>query len=283
MEKYFLSLVVFVSPLFLFGQCDLNQLACLDFISVSLNSSGEYVITPDQVLVGDEECELEGISVKPNRFDCADIKVSPLKYRVIFTNGLGEETLVCWGRVKVEDKMAPQITCPPNISLPCNGDPSPKFTGFPTVTDNCAATASYSDMVILQNNPCGRNGILRTWVAEDASGNLSTPYQQKITFGGSVLGGQRAFNVNETSQVADQLKVFPNPTSDVLRITFGAETNTGLVLRLMDMNGRSVMERRIEPGRLTAALDVSAIPAGLYILRTVRGGAMGRQYKVVIQ
>lgn len=106
----------------------------------------------------------------------------------------------CWGKVKVEDKTAPTITCTPApITVTCaapdfktsngitlvfdnilnNGirDTNATVSNRPVVDENCGGyTLTYSDNV--QNMNCGTTGLIavvtRTWKAVDAQGNAAT-------------------------------------------------------------------------------------------------------------
>lgn len=90
---------------------------------------------------------------------------------------------------------------------------------------------------------------------------------------GLVLGPD---HINSNCQVFDQLSseteyletlsIFPNPSSEVLYLEGPLDQFTSL--RLIDLSGRSVVERSInqqENGKL--ALDIAGIPAGLYTLQ----------------
>jgi len=81
--------------------------------------------------------------------------------------------------VTFNDNIKPVITCPPNLTMSCNGNTNPTATGTATATDNCMNTAplliSYSD-VTSGNIPCDGT-IGRTWTATDACGNASNCLQ----------------------------------------------------------------------------------------------------------
>ncbi|MFZ1423323.1 MAG: hypothetical protein WAS55_05835, partial [Saprospiraceae bacterium] len=77
------------------------------------------------------------------------------------------------------DTAAPQITCPPNVTITCEGSTSPDSTGYADATDNCADTVTnitHSDVTV--PGPCtGDYNINRTWTAVDSCGNVSTCVQ----------------------------------------------------------------------------------------------------------
>lgn len=78
----------------------------------------------------------------------------------------------CWGNILVLDNLAPQISCPPDVTVDCTSPATPAQTGTPVVSDCSTYTLTHSS--VLQNNGC--NGtfagvITRTWTALDASNN----------------------------------------------------------------------------------------------------------------
>jgi hypothetical protein len=72
-----------------------------------------------------------------------------------------------------------------------------------------------------------------------------------------------------------QFRVYPNPAQEFLRVE---SRGGGLELRLSDLAGRELMADRSGGGELR--LDLSALPAGLYVL-TLRSG--GRQEQRLIE
>ncbi|HZV71158.1 MAG TPA: HYR domain-containing protein [Saprospiraceae bacterium] len=80
--------------------------------------------------------------------------------------------------ITVQDNVAPQITCPANITISCESSVLPAVTGALTSTDQCGTTFnSYTDVV---SQPVGCNGtgtITRHWSAIDGCANLSTCIQ----------------------------------------------------------------------------------------------------------
>ena len=71
--------------------------------------------------------------------------------------------------------------------------------------------------------------------------------------------------------VGSSLQVFPNPVTDKLHIV--NEWQSGDVIELFDMHGRRVFSQPVETGHApslqgdTIIIDMSAFPAGNYILR----------------
>lgn len=94
-------------------------------------------------------------------------------WRTIDACGLQHE---CVQTIVVNDNIPPVITCPSNISMPCNGDTSPSITGKATATDNCTNNSiiRYTDAYTAQG--CSQD-LIRTWTATDACGNVDTCVQ----------------------------------------------------------------------------------------------------------
>lgn len=79
----------------------------------------------------------------------------------------------CWGNVYVEDKLPPQMNCPPDLTVQCNASLSPAKTGSPTVSDCSGYTLTYSDQ--FQNNNCENayaGDLTRTWKAVDGNSSI---------------------------------------------------------------------------------------------------------------
>jgi len=102
--------------------------ACNDTINISVDRDCEVFISPDIVLEGSiEACENVEISV----FDQNNIEVGQLvtrqfvgqTLRVVIEEGLN----TCHSFVTIEDKLAPEIICPPNDTLRCDATFSRKY------------------------------------------------------------------------------------------------------------------------------------------------------------
>jgi hypothetical protein len=72
----------------------------------------------------------------------------------------------------------------------------------------------------------------------------------------------------------DQLLVYPNPTSDLLRVE-GPQLNAQHLVRILDTNGRLVHESTLRNG----SLDVSGLTNGSYVLQlTSEGSVLTRKF-----
>jgi hypothetical protein len=81
----------------------------------------------------------------------------------------------------------------------------------------------------------------------------------------------------ENVQAAAPMKVFPNPAKSELNVEL--ERSTGGTLALFDLNGKTVLSRAINGN--SAHINMSALPAGNYILRLVESGTASAGVKVV--
>ena len=178
-----------------------EPMVCNDLVNVSLDADGIVPLTGDLVLEGDHNpagfylVEVFGSQGQPlgNSLTCAMLNQT-LQYKA--TDQCSG--LFCTGTVKIEDKLAPVISCA-NLVLPCvvtNLNPDflselffpPLANLYPVSSDNCGpVTLSFKDNFL--NLPCAApaNGddftsavIFRTWTATDPSNNKKS-CQQNIS------------------------------------------------------------------------------------------------------
>ncbi len=155
-------------------------------------------------------------------FDCSDVgtpvMVRMRVYDVLPTNGFGDNDdgrfNECMVRVKVQDVLPPQITCPADKLLDCHADYSdiPELSsnsadGLPTfysgelagyyagASDNCGASVIVEDAGSIDN--CGEGTIIRTWTVTDDNG-YSRVCEQTIT-----LENLTPFNESDIAWPAD--------------------------------------------------------------------------------
>lgn len=87
----------------------------------------------------------------------------------------------CVQTIMLNDEIAPEITCPPAITIQCTAGTLPGTTGSPIATDNCDMSLAVTYTDVTMNGSCPQEySILRTWKAEDDCGNFST-CEQTIT------------------------------------------------------------------------------------------------------
>jgi len=88
-------------------------------------------------------------------------------------------TSTCLQVIQVVDDLAPEITCPPDITIMCDDPSDPSETGTATATDNCdpAPSITYNDVTMASGGPQSYL-IIRTWTAEDHCGNSNNCTQE---------------------------------------------------------------------------------------------------------
>ncbi|MCC6459778.1 MAG: HYR domain-containing protein, partial [Saprospiraceae bacterium] len=162
-----------------------TTVVCNDLVYISIHNDGAdcvFQVSPDDVLEGSYGCfdDYSVVLTYPfnthtfnpaNRVDYTHIGKT-LNYSLVHAISGN----VCWGQIKVEDKEAPVLTCPGNITIKCSDPTEQFFTGSPLVSDcnptvNVVDTDDYTDF-----GSCAspRAQIIRTWVATDGSGNQAS-------------------------------------------------------------------------------------------------------------
>ncbi|MBK8722154.1 MAG: HYR domain-containing protein [Saprospiraceae bacterium] len=159
---------------------------CDENTEVSLGFDGNSFIYADAVDNGSHD-NCSGIKFSASRdtfpldsivkFSCSDLKAPvQVRMRVTDSNGLYNECMV-W--VRVQDKIAPLITCPTTKYIICSDDINDTLlVGKATAKDNCGIkTLTYKDVSHL--NTCREGYVTRTWTAVDNQ-NLATSCNQTI-------------------------------------------------------------------------------------------------------
>jgi hypothetical protein len=82
----------------------------------------------------------------------------------------------CTQTITLTDDIAPNVMCPPDITLSCGANTSPAFTGEPTISDFCQSNLIVTFTDITTGPPCDIT-ISRTWTVNDGCGNVSTCIQ----------------------------------------------------------------------------------------------------------
>lgn len=111
-------------------------------------------------------------------FCCADVAKSPIMIEMRVTDAAGNSN-TCMVEARVEDKIAPWIQCPDEITIHCGQDVNDlDVTGRPTYGDNCETpTLTHTDLGSLDQ--CGVGHIRRVFKVTD-SGNRSVTCTQDI-------------------------------------------------------------------------------------------------------
>lgn len=190
------AVLLFFSPK-IFSQCNPDVMPpiaiCNELVNVSLPPNGPAVLDFDAFDNGStDDCCLGAFQLKrledgpcdsdsdPDDFAtnlsfcCQDIGQS---INVIMrVSDCAGNTNDCLVMIIVEDKVAPGLLAPADITISCDQfDPTFDSYGTPTVTDNCCIdTVIFSTNYSQFDTLCSRGTITRTFVAFDCSGNSST-------------------------------------------------------------------------------------------------------------
>ncbi len=183
------------------------------------------------------------------------------------TNDCGNtsEISIC---VITEDRTPPIFTyIPPGDTIAC-GDVW-EF-GIPTAIDNCGdAIVTFTDTEIPGDCATGY-GIVRTWMATDGCGNVSTASQTLWFLSDALL------------RPTDGLLVLPNPAVNDIFIVYDFKTQGDVRYQIYDMLGRLIGEQSVfvKPGKSRLHINVSHLPAATYVL-ALRIGELTRTEKFV--
>lgn len=162
---------------------------CVEYLVVNINSSGIACIPAESFDAGStDNCCLDSIAVKrmgePDSLfrdrvclDCNDVG-NPVMVVVRFWDCSGNFN-ECMTEVKAQDKLAPRITCPPDVTALCTDDLTDTLvTGFPVIRENCdSILVTYTDDTS-QLTMCRTGLIIRTWKVTDGVGFMATCSQQ---------------------------------------------------------------------------------------------------------
>ena len=125
------------------------------------------------------------------------------------------------------------------------------------------------------------NGIYCYFATVDANWNSAYPYVVGPTFYGTKTGA-KVTTITETVTVynpsnelsentAIEVKVFPNPSNDVLMVQLSDLIKTDVALKLVDLNGKLIDSKTIFQGSTIAYFDVSTLYSGQYIMQIGEG------------
>ena len=146
-------------------------------ITVQLNASGAASITPADVNDGSaDNCSIASYSLDQSSFDCSNVGPNTVTLTVTDVNG---NSASAPATVTVEDKVAPNITAPTNVSV--NADNGSCFAtnvelGSPINSDNCTIQSVTNNAPT--SYPVGITTV--TWTALDVHGNTSSVTQNVV-------------------------------------------------------------------------------------------------------
>lgn len=145
---------------------------CYSTIHLSLDASGNGLLTPDIVDAGSmDNCEIF-FSLSKSNFDCSDLGVNTIQ---MYTYNQGEVPLNnCWSDIVVEDKIAPTAVCYANVNVSLDASGHVTLTGAMLdggSTDNCGVDSYSFSQSDFSCADIGSHVVLMT--VSDQSGNTN--------------------------------------------------------------------------------------------------------------
>jgi hypothetical protein len=86
--------------------------------------------------------------------------------------------------------------------------------------------------------------------------------------------------IEENIDIAVNVKVYPNPASDVVNISFEEPVEGEIYITFLDSQGKLVKKDMIEATMTEKQINLQELPAGVYYLRMTKGKLVN-VYKVV--
>ena len=155
--------------------CDIQ---CIGHINLSLDETCMAEITPQMGGIGiaaDDPCYTVEVFDAHNRQVPDNIvDLEYLNEELTYKITEAECGNLCWGTITIEYKLAPQIECPPDLTVFCN---AVDFLDIPPANGGCAnyVVQLYSqEKVHLECDPIYQGYVHRTYRAEDDYGNVDT-------------------------------------------------------------------------------------------------------------
>ncbi|MFN8166607.1 MAG: T9SS type A sorting domain-containing protein [Bacteroidia bacterium] len=78
------------------------------------------------------------------------------------------------------------------------------------------------------------------------------------------------------------MKIYPNPSNDVIHIAYSIEENSTATVKVMNLTGQTVFETQIEGPAGDTETDISQLPAGIYII-TMENGKNFLSQKLIVR
>ncbi len=156
-----------------------------------------------------------------------------------------------------------------------------KFLVLLHVFSCCIVTVSFAqkDIVVSGGNATGSNGSSSYSVGQ-------VVYTTNNGTTGTVTQGvQQPYEISEVltakdfSQLIKDVKVFPNPTTEVLTLSFINQNNIELDYQMFDLNGRVIMSQKNISNETT--ITVSSFPSAIYFLKITNKDKEVKTFKII--
>ena len=147
--------------------------------------------------------------------------------------------------------------------------------GFTTYTSDCDGSTHDDDFVPALGHTYTAE-VTPPTCAEDGYTTYTSDCDGSTYIGDIVPAGTDV--IIKSAQLTSPLKVYPNPTSDILNVRLENAVDNG-VLTLSDMNGKIVLQQAVTGD--SAQINMSQFAAGNYILRVVENGVASVGLQVI--
>jgi hypothetical protein len=214
-----------------------------------------------------EACGIDTILTDITEVSCNDIG-TPIQV-TIFANDASGNFSSCQSIINVVDLMAPDLTCPGDITVPSDNAgvftiPDYFATGEAFATDNCTDDTSIlftqipaPGTVYGINVGTGTPAYVISFTAEDENGNMAT-----CEFNLLVKNG---IGVSENVLFDSAVSMLPNPAHNHVQIINKSDFVIESVL-IYDINGKLVNKNKINDS-INPTLDISDLSSGVFMVK----------------
>ncbi|NQX85720.1 MAG: YHYH protein [Flavobacteriaceae bacterium] len=129
------------------------------------------------------------------------------------------------------------------------------------------------------------NGIYCYFATVDENWNSAYPYAVGPTFYG-VYQDREVSSVDENTTIYDSalstigtdvntinIKIFPNPSYDLINIQIGGINNQDIEIELIDAQGKLIQKKKINKGQTIGFFDIQTVYSGVYIVKFLANGS----------
>lgn len=90
--------------------------------------------------------------------------------------------------------------------------------------------------------------------------------------------------VTDIQGISNEIKIYPNPVTDYVKIAYALDRNTKVTIKLTDLSGREVSDLLSEfrgAGNWEETFDLSNLTPGIYLLKVSKGNNMVNQKLII--
>lgn len=138
------------------------------------------------------------------------------------------------------------------------------------------------------------NGIYCYFATVDTNHNSAYPYLIGPTYYGNKTGA-KVTTVTETTNVYNptlstnenhfnnlDIKIFPNPTSDIIAIQIGGINNQDLDIKMYDIQGKLIKETKLNKGQTISYFDIQTVYSGTYLIK-ISSNELSLTRKIIVE